>query len=65
MNAIDLRKTLKSHSQGWVAINNKNKKVVAHAKTFASISKKVSGLKDVFLMPASKNYFGFVTSLNA
>ena len=65
MKAIDLRQALKSHSQGWVAINKKNKKVVAKAKTFASISEKVKGLKDIFLMPASENYFGFITSLNA
>lgn len=65
VKAIDLRQTLKSHSRGWVAINKKNKKVIADAKTFALISEKVKGLKDVFLMPASKNYFGFVTSIHA
>ena len=62
MNAIDLRQALKPYSKGWLAIDKKNKKVVAHAKTFASISKKIEGIKDIFLVPASKNYFGFVTS---
>ena len=61
MNAVDLRQAIKPYSKGWLAIENKNKKVVAHAKTFALISKKVEGIKDIFLVPASKNYFGFVT----
>ena len=62
MNTIDVTQALKSYSQGWVAIDKKSKKVVAHAKTFASISKKVKGIEDIFLMPASKKYFGFVTA---
>ena len=62
MNAVDLRQALKPYSKGWLAIDKKNKKVVAHAKTFVLISKKVEGIKDIFLVPASKNYFGFVTS---
>lgn len=62
MDSIDLRTVLKSHSTGWIAINKKNNKVVAHAKTFESISKKIKGLKDILLIPSSKNYFGFVTS---
>ncbi len=65
MKAIDLRQTLKSYSKGWVAINKKTKKVVAHAETFVSITEKVKDLKDVFLVPASKDYFGFVTSIDA
>lgn len=56
MNAIDLRQALKPYSKGWLAINKKNKKVVAHAKTFESISQKIEGIKDIFLVPASKNY---------
>ena len=62
MNAIDLRQALKPYSKGWLAIDKKNKKVVAHAKTFKSISKEIEGIKDIFLVPASKQYFGFVTS---
>lgn len=61
MNAVDLRQALKPYSEGWLAIDKKNKKVVAHAKTFALISKKAKGIRDIFLVPASKNYFGFVT----
>lgn len=65
MKAIDLRQSLKPYVVGWVAINKKNRKVVANAKTFSLISEKTQGLKDVFLVPASKNYFGFVTIVNA
>ena len=65
MKAIDLRQSVKPYSSGWVAINKTSKKVVAHAKTFALISKEIKGIKDIFLMPASKNYFGFVTPINA
>lgn len=65
MKAIDLTKALKPYEKGWVAINQKNNEVVAHAITFESISKKVEGKKDILLVPASKNYFGFVTLLDA
>lgn len=65
MKAIDLRQALKSHSQGWLAIDKKNRKVVAKAKTFALISEKAKGLGNIFLIPASKSYFGFVTLLYA
>lgn len=65
MKAIDLTKALKPYKKGWVAINQKDNKAVAHANTFEQISKKVEGQKDILLVPASKNYFGFVTLLNA
>ncbi len=65
MKAIDLSKVLKPYTEGWVAINTKNKKIVAYAKTFESISNKVIDKKGIILVPASKNYFGFVTSINA
>lgn len=65
MKAIDLRQALKSHYQGWVAINKKNRKVVAKAKTFSLISEKTKGLKNVLLVPGSKSYFGFVTLVYA
>ncbi len=61
MSTIDLRNALKLYSTGWVAINKKNNQVVAHANTFGTISKKIKGIKDILLVPASKNYFGFVT----
>ncbi len=64
MKSINLSQTLKPYNEGWVAINKKNKIVVAHAKTFELIAKKIKD-KDVILVPASKNYFGFVTYLDA
>ncbi len=60
MKAIDLRQALKSRYEGWVAINTKDRTVVAKAKSFSLISEKTKGLKNVLLVPGSKNYFGFV-----
>ncbi len=65
MKSIDLAQALKPYTEGWVAINKRNKKVVAHAKTFELITQKIKDAKDIILVPASKNYFGFVTYLNA
>lgn len=65
MNPVDLRKALKPYADGWVAIDKKNKTVVAHAKSFALLAKKIKETKDIFLMPVSKNYFGFITLLDA
>ncbi len=62
MKLLDLTKALKGYETGWVAIDEKKKKVIAHARDFESISKKVKYNKNVFIMPASDNYFGFVTS---
>lgn len=65
MKAIDLSKALKPYTKGWVAINQKTNKAVAHANSYALISKKIEGKKDILLVPASKNYFGFVIAINA
>lgn len=66
MKAVNLTKQLKPYKSGWVAIFNN--KVIAHAKSFELISEKVKHLKmpakDTLLIPASKNYFGFVTIIN-
>lgn len=61
MKLLDLTEALKKYKTGWVAIDENKKKVVAHAKDFESISRKVKYNKNVFIMPASNNYFGFVT----
>lgn len=58
--SIDLSKSLKNYHSGWVALDKKHK-VVAHADDFDAICKKIKNRKDVFLVPASKNYFGFIT----
>lgn len=59
---IDLSEALESFTSGWVAID-KNNKVIVHAKDFPSICKRVKKSKDVVLVPASKNYFGFITGV--
>lgn len=53
---------LKKYHSGWVAINEANK-IVAHGKMFAEIASKVRNKPDVTVLPASSNYFGFVTSI--
>lgn len=65
MKAVDLKKALTLHKSGWIAISKKNNKVIAHAKTFTSISRKVKDKKNIFFVPASQNYFGFVTTIDA
>lgn len=60
MKAINLTNTLKDYNSGWVMIDQKYK-VVAWAKNFEKIASKAKKNKSVFIMPASKNYFGFIT----
>lgn len=63
MKAVDLTKTLKPYKSGWVAINKTTNKVVAHAETFETISKRIekADAKNLLLVPASDRYFGFIT----
>lgn len=61
MKALDLTKALKKYRSGWVAIDEKQSTVVAHAKDFDAINKKVVNRRDVFVMPASDEYYGFIT----
>ena len=61
MRLLDLTKTLKQYKSGWVAIDEKKNKVIAHSKDFESINKKVNSNKNVFIIPASNDYFGFIT----
>jgi hypothetical protein len=61
MKPIDLTKTLKPYKYGWVAIDEKNNKVVAHAESFGKISERMKNCENVYLLPASDNYFGFIT----
>lgn len=63
MKALDLTKVLKPYKSGWLAVDHK-KKVIAHEQTFAEISNKVKGNRDVYLVSVSKDYFGFVTTLH-
>ncbi|OGG11604.1 hypothetical protein A2Z00_05250 [Candidatus Gottesmanbacteria bacterium RBG_13_45_10] len=64
MNAIDLTIPLSKYKSGWVAVNEDKKEIVAHAKTFSEITQKVKKLKNIVLIPASDNYFGFITNVN-
>lgn len=58
---MDLTKTLKKYKSGWVAVDESKKKVIAHAKNFSEINKKISDKKNVFVMAAAKEYYGFIT----
>lgn len=63
MNAIDIKNELKKYKKGWVALNPENK-VVEHAISFKSICDKLNrhkNKKNFLLIPASDNYFGFIT----
>ena len=61
MNTLDFTQILKGYKKGWVAINEKEKKVVAQGKDFNEINKKVKETKNVVLMSTSEDYFGFIT----
>lgn len=61
MKRLDLSKALKPYTHGWVAINDLTGKIVAHAKDFNSITKKVKKNRNISLLPASDNYFGIIT----
>ncbi|OGK35224.1 hypothetical protein A3A93_03000 [Candidatus Roizmanbacteria bacterium RIFCSPLOWO2_01_FULL_38_12] len=63
MKAINLTKTLLKYKTGWVAIDETKMKVIAHAKDFNLISKKINNKQGIFIMPVSDNYFGFITLL--
>ncbi|PJE62555.1 hypothetical protein COU88_04380 [Candidatus Roizmanbacteria bacterium CG10_big_fil_rev_8_21_14_0_10_39_6] len=64
MKMNDLRDTIKGYKDGWVAINEQEKKVVLSAKSFEEISKKAKDMNNVVIMAVSDNYFGFITILN-
>lgn len=64
MQTINLSKLIKNFSSGWVAITSDYKKVVASGKTLKEVTNKIvkQNREDVVLIPASKNYRGFVTN---
>ena len=61
MKVLNFSQITKPYKSGWLAIDQKTPKVVAHAGTYQSIVKKIGKKKDIILLPASENYFGFVT----
>lgn len=64
MQTVNLSKLLKNFSSGWVAITSDYKKVIASGNTLKEVTEKVKkqNRDDVVLIPAAKNYRGFVTS---
>lgn len=64
MKLINLKKTLIKYKSGWVAIDKKFK-VVDHAPTFKALADKYRQKTNFVLMPASADYSGLVTRLNA
>lgn len=64
MQTINLSKLLKDFSSGWVAITSDYKKVLASGETLKEVTEEVRKLRrnDAVLIPAAKNYRGFVTS---
>lgn len=61
MTPIDLTKIFSKFKSGWIAINQKTLKIVAHAKDFSSLIKKVKNKKEVVLIPASDDFSNIVT----
>lgn len=64
MQIVNLSKLLKNFSSGWVAVMSDYKKVVASGKTLREVTVRATKQKqdDVILVPASKNYRGYVTN---
>ncbi|KKR32914.1 MAG: hypothetical protein UT63_C0028G0003 [Candidatus Gottesmanbacteria bacterium GW2011_GWC2_39_8] len=63
MKAINLSKSLQKYTSGWVALDKENN-VVAHAKVFSDlldILKNKVKEKDLTVMAASDNYYGYIT----
>ena len=61
MKPLDLSKKLKNYKSGWVALD-KDYKVILHANNFEKLVAKVKDSKKIStIMPASGNYFGFIT----
>ena len=58
-NAVDLSRKLVSFDGKWIALDEKNE-VVVSASTFEKIMEQTANIKNLKIMPASKNYFGFV-----
>lgn len=60
MNKINLVKTLKGISSGWVALSKDYKRVIYSGKTFLSVMKKIEKDKqegNLVLLPVIKNFY--------
>lgn len=58
MKPIDLTKTIKKYTAGWLALSPDYKKVVGHGKTIKSASNQAKsvGVSEPIMMRASKTY---------
>lgn len=65
MKNINLTKTLKGYTHGWVALSSDYKKVLFSGRSFMEVMKRVQEKKlidKVVLLKAAKDYRGFVGS---
>lgn len=62
MKPIDLTKTLKNYTSGWVSISKDYRRVIASGRTLETLLKKLKemGNPDGYLMKAAKDYSGYV-----
>ena len=62
MKLINLTKTLKSYTSGWVSISKDYKRVIVSARTLKALIRKLNqkGNPDGYLMKAAKDYSGYV-----
>ena len=62
MTVIDLTKTLKGHTSGWVSISKDNKKVITSGRTLKTLVKKLDklGNPEGYIMKAAKDYSNYV-----
>ena len=58
----DLTKLLKKYKQGWVALNQQQTKVLAHARTFTQVNEKIKDQdpEEVVLFPLGNTQSYFV-----
>lgn len=62
MNRVNLVKTLRGYTAGWVSISKDYKKVIASGKTLNTVLRKLEkmGSPEGYLMRAAKDYSGYI-----
>lgn len=63
MKTINLVPIIKKYTSGWIALSRDYRNIIAHENDYETLEKalKKKGIKDAILMPAAKNYRGFIT----
>lgn len=61
MKAVNLTKLLRKHTSGWVAVSGDYRRVIASAKNFIDLQKKVKNMQNVVVVQAFGNYYNFVS----